>query len=125
MTEPKLKVRRPKIDYSDTPKYWVIGDPQSSHALNILHFGIPAGERFFIDSVRLSVKYIEDPVLRNEVKAFIGQETVHARLHERAAEHLGLFNSKIISKAVDRADRRRPVLRRVAHRSRGDRSGDA
>ena len=40
----KLKVRRPKLDFSATPKHWVIDDPQATHMLNILNFGIPAGE---------------------------------------------------------------------------------
>jgi predicted metal-dependent hydrolase len=108
----RLTVRRPKIDQGDTPKYWVLDDPQATHALNILHFGIPAGERYFIDSVRLAMKYVTDPQLKAEAKAFIGQETVHARLHEQAAEHLDLFDTPGIRPVVERADRRREALYR-------------
>jgi predicted metal-dependent hydrolase len=106
-TKPRLTVRRPVIDQSATPKYWVLGDPQSTHALNILHFGIPAGERYFIDSVRLAMRYITDDRLRAEAKAFVGQETVHARLHEQAAEHLDLFDQPLVKPIVDAADRAR------------------
>ncbi len=110
VAQPKLKVRRPKIAYDETPKYWIIGDPQSTHALNILNFGIPAGERFFIDSVKLAVPYITDPTLRADVKSFIGQESIHARLHEKAAAHLGLFDSPTITRPVERADKWRESL---------------
>jgi predicted metal-dependent hydrolase len=106
----KLKVRRPDIDLSETPKYWVLGDPQATHALNILNFGIPAGERFFVDSVRLAMPYIKDKSLAADARAFIGQETVHARYHEKAAEHLGLFDLPGIQARIDRADRTREAL---------------
>lgn len=109
-TSTKLKVRRPKFDFADSPKYWVLDDPQSTHSLNILHFGIPAGERFFIDSIRLAEPYITDPVLQADVRSFIGQESVHARLHEKAADHLGLREIPLIKRRVDGADRRREQL---------------
>src|SRR5258706_10939216 len=104
---PKLKVRRPKIDFASTPKYWMLGDPQATHSLNILNFGIPAGERGFIDSVRLALPYIEDKALGADARAFIGQETVHARYHEKAAEHLGLFDNPSVQAEIDAMDRAR------------------
>lgn len=106
----KLKVRRPPIDFADTPKYWVLDDPQATHALNILNFGIPAGERYFIDSVRLAMPYITDDALAADARSFIGQETVHARYHERAAEHLGLFEIDRIRARVEQMDRTRKAL---------------
>ena len=102
---PRLTVRRPTLDFSTTPKYWVLDDPQSTHALNILNFGIPAGERYFQDGVRLAMRYLEDPVMQAEARAFIGQEAVHARMHEKAAEHLGLFDSEGVSRRIDAIDR--------------------
>jgi predicted metal-dependent hydrolase len=107
---PRLKVRKPQLDFGRTPKYWVLGDPQSTHALNILNFGIPAGERFFIDSVRLALPYITDNQLAADARAFIGQESVHARMHERAADHLGLFEIPEIRQRIEAADRRRVAL---------------
>lgn len=109
-TQSTLTVRRPQIDFSDSPKYWVLGDPQTTHSLNLLHFGIPAGERYFIDSVKLATKYIEDKTLLADARAFIGQEAVHARLHEQAAEHLGLFDIPEITRRIDLADRARERL---------------
>lgn len=106
----RLTVRKPVIDFSDSPKYWVIDDPQSTHALNLLHFGIPAGERYFIDSVKLAMPYVTDQQLLSDARSFIGQEAVHARIHERAADHLGLFENRVIRARVENMDRTRERL---------------
>jgi predicted metal-dependent hydrolase len=108
--KPRLTVRRPKLDFADTPKYWILGDPQATHSLNILNFGIPAGERYFQDGVRLAMPYIEDRALQADARSFIGQEAVHARMHEKAAEHLGLFDSPGINAQIDAMDRNREAL---------------
>jgi predicted metal-dependent hydrolase len=108
----RIKPRQPRIDFADTPKYWVLGDPQATHALNILHFGIPAGERYFIDGVRLAMPYVSDARLLADMRGFIGQEAVHARLHERAAEHLDLFSIPLVQRRIELADRTREVLYR-------------
>lgn len=49
--------------------------------LNTLSIFFPAGERFFIDSVRHYRDRITDPELTIAVKAFIGQEAMHTREH--------------------------------------------
>ena len=108
----RLRPRQPKIDFAATPKYWVLGDPQATHSLNILHFGIPAGERYFIDGVRLAMPYVTDARLQADARGFIGQEAVHARLHERAAEHLDLFSIPLIQRRVELMDRTREALYR-------------
>ena len=49
---------------------------------NTLSIFFPAGERFFIQSVRNYSKEVTDPVLKEQVSAFIGQEGFHTREHE-------------------------------------------
>lgn len=49
--------------------------------LNTLSVFFPAGERFFIDSVRCFRDQIKDPELSKAIKAFIGQEAMHTREH--------------------------------------------
>ena len=49
---------------------------------NTLSIFFPAGERFFIQSVRNYSKELTDPVLKEQVSAFIGQEGFHTREHE-------------------------------------------
>jgi predicted metal-dependent hydrolase len=48
---------------------------------NTLSIFFPAGERFFIDSVRHYRDRIGDPELHKAVTAFIGQEAMHGREH--------------------------------------------
>ena len=49
--------------------------------LNTLSIFFPAGERFFIDSVRNYRDRINDPELKEAVRHFIGQEGLHSREH--------------------------------------------
>ena len=49
--------------------------------LNTLSLFFPAGERFFIDSVRAYRKDIDDKELLEAVRNFIGQEGLHSREH--------------------------------------------
>lgn len=50
--------------------------------LNTMSIFFPAGERFFIDSVRNYRKLVTDPEMKKAVTAFIGQEAMHTREHE-------------------------------------------
>lgn len=50
--------------------------------INALSVTFPAGERFFIHSVRHFREQIRDPALREAVTQFIGQEAMHGREHE-------------------------------------------
>lgn len=52
-----------------------------THFFNALSLLFPAGERFFMDSVRHYRDRIEDPELRKQVMGFIGQEAMHTREH--------------------------------------------
>jgi uncharacterized protein len=54
-----------------------------SHFFNALSVFFPIGERFFIASVRNYRDRIADPQLQEAVTAFIGQEAMHGREHER------------------------------------------
>lgn len=57
--------------------------PVFSTFLNTFSSILPIGERFFIDSVRHYRDRIDDPELARAVTAFIGQEAMHGREHER------------------------------------------
>jgi len=52
-----------------------------THFFNALSLLFPAGERFFMDSVRHYRDRIEDPGLKKQVMGFIGQEAMHTREH--------------------------------------------
>lgn len=55
---------------------------------NTLSIFFPAGERFFIQSVRNYREEIADQKLKEQVSAFIGQEAFHTREHEEYNEAL-------------------------------------
>src|SRR5499427_2063311 len=75
--------RRVAIDFDPVPAGpWY---PPANHALetvlNAMSLTFPAGERYFIDSVRAYSDRISDPELRKEVRDFIYQEAMHNKVH--------------------------------------------
>ena len=80
----KIPVRRPGFDYKeDYGRYWFKDNILLTHMLNSLHIVFPAGERFFINSLKTFEKEIKDEILRKRIKNFIGQETQHGMQHEK------------------------------------------
>ncbi|MEO6572489.1 MAG: metal-dependent hydrolase [Polyangiaceae bacterium] len=68
----------------DIPRHWLIGSPFATHLVNGLNVLFPAGERFFIRSVRRYAHVIEgDARLQADVRDFFAQEGIHAREHDR------------------------------------------
>lgn len=77
------EVRRPDFDLAaDVPKYWWGNDPVKTLLLSAMSASFPAGERFFIDSVRHYQDRITDPELLKAVRGFIGQEAHHSKEHK-------------------------------------------
>ena len=69
-----------------------------THFLNALSIFFPAGERFFIDSVRAYRDELTDPELKKAVAGFIGQEAMHTRehiLYNQLLDAAGLPGSKL------------------------------
>ena len=60
---------------------WHHEGPALTHLLNALSLLFPAGERFFMDSVRHYRDRITDSELKRQVAGFIGQEAMHTREH--------------------------------------------
>ncbi len=101
-----VPTRRVSFEYplADLPKHFAAdGDLIMSHVVAVLSSVFPNGEDFFVRSVRNVRDQIDDPVLREQVKGFIGQEAIHGREHrvfnDRLAE-LG-YPSKRIDHFVD------------------------
>jgi predicted metal-dependent hydrolase len=70
------------------PRRWFADLAVASHIVNGVNLLFPAGERFFVRSVRHYLDQIEEPLLREQVKGFFGQEGRHAQAHERFFEVL-------------------------------------
>ena len=79
---PLVRNLRFEIDES-VPRYWHGGRKSLSIFLDNLSVFFPAGERFFVKSVRAHQDVVKDEQLTQEVRAFCGQEGVHSREHER------------------------------------------
>lgn len=81
---PRIRVRRMDLDApSLIPKWWFDGNPVHTHAANALNALFPAGERFFIRSVRAYLDRIDDPTLLKEIREFAAQEVNHGRAHDQ------------------------------------------
>ena len=77
-------VRRMNFDFDNVPEYWMDGSAGLTHFMTALSALFPAGEKFFIDSVRAVRNHpaIKDnQALQKEISAFIGQEAMHTHEH--------------------------------------------
>ena len=79
-----LEVRNIEFDLNKLlSKDWLDNDPFKTAFFNALSMSFPAGERFFIDSVRHFRDKVKDPKLKQEISRFIGQEAMHSREHKK------------------------------------------
>jgi predicted metal-dependent hydrolase len=85
-----IKTRRIKFNYpsGSMDKHYVQGDLVMSHVVAVLSAMFPEGEDFFVRSVRHFADDITDPVLRQQVAGFTGQEVTHGREHRALNERL-------------------------------------
>jgi uncharacterized protein len=83
-----IRTRSPRFDFESVPRRWFARSVLGTHLANGLNLLFPAGERFFVRSVRRYLDRIDDPQLREDIKGFSGQEGLHAYAHERYFEAL-------------------------------------
>jgi len=92
-----IQTRKFDFDYDSlesVPKYWFANNPILTTIENTFSILIPAGERFFIRSVRHYEDKVTDPELKKLVKPFISQEGQHCRAHDQ-------FNNSLKNHGVD------------------------
>ena len=75
--------RTPRLGFTGVPKRWFAGSTAATQIANGVNLLFPAGERFFVRSVRHYVDQLDDPHLVAQVRGFFGQEGRHAQAHER------------------------------------------
>ncbi|HWV08841.1 MAG TPA: metal-dependent hydrolase [Pseudomonas sp.] len=86
-----LQIRPRHMDFDlpkPLPRHWHSGDAFKSHLFDAMSVLFPDGERFFIDSVRHFRDRIDDPVLKEQIRGFIGQEGHHSREHLEYSDRL-------------------------------------
>jgi predicted metal-dependent hydrolase len=72
----------------DIPRFWFGGSPFRTRLFDAHSLLTPAGERFFISSVREFRDEITDPKLQADAKSFILQEGQHSLMHRLFNQHL-------------------------------------
>ncbi|PJZ69852.1 metal-dependent hydrolase [Leptospira perolatii] len=80
-----------KMDFEglqDLSPHYISGNSVLTHAVNSYHILFPEGERFFIKSVKAFADQVQDPALKERIKAFIGQEVQHGKEHEKVWDAL-------------------------------------
>ena len=102
-------VRRLLVDLkAPVDRHWNGGDAFRTALLNALSFSFPAGEQFFIDAVRLGAQQLPEAERQDfdaELKAFVGQEATHRRIH-------ALFNEQLLAQGQVNTWERRILKRR-------------
>lgn len=98
-----LEVRNPRFSLGDVPKYWHGRGRAVSIYFDGLSIFFPAGERFFISSVRAHRQHAS-PALLRDVAAFNAQEGIHGREHDAYNAHLAKHGYPVarLERKVDR-----------------------
>jgi len=119
-TKRGLRVRAPKLALEGVSKRWLANSRAATQIANGVNLLFPAGERFFIRSVRHYLDRVS-PELASEVRGFFGQEGRHAYAHERFFDTLraqGYDIDSILARyeglAYDRIEKVTPALLRLS-----------
>ena len=75
-------VRDPQVELESVPKHWLAGNAAATAISNGLNMLFPAGERFFVRSVKRYLDTLPEGELREQVRAFFKQEGKHASAHD-------------------------------------------
>jgi hypothetical protein len=99
---------------TSTPRLWHGGRVEATAIYNALSTTFPAGEAFFVESVR-AFREGAPPKLAEEIKAFTTQEAIHSREHDafnRRAAEAGYDLSKLEAQVEKRlaVSRSRPPV---------------
>ena len=88
-----IKPRKVKFEWQDTPVDWIPNQPFASYFINEINMILPAGEFWFCRLYNKVLPKITDEKLKEDVKAFIRQEAMHAQAHNSAnKEYLSIRN---------------------------------
>ena len=88
-----IKPRKVKFEWKDTPIDWIPNQPFISYFINEINMILPAGEFWFCRLYNKVLPQITDEKLKEDVRAFIRQEAMHAQAHNSAnKEYLTIRN---------------------------------
>lgn len=91
-----IKPRKVKFEWEETPLDWIPTQPFASYFINEINNILPAGEFWFCRLYNKVLPQITDEKLKEDVRAFIRQEAMHAQAHNSANnEYLKIRNINI------------------------------
>lgn len=103
-----INARDVSFDFDSVPMHYIPGEVMATHIINVMHLVLPEGERAMAQALAEALPLIDDERLREEVRGFIGQETMHAGSHEKARrqlERLGLEVGPMVDRVAWLIDR--------------------
>ncbi|WP_084637981.1 metal-dependent hydrolase [Gordonia shandongensis] len=83
----ELHARNVEFDLSGAPLHWIPGHPVSSNMITVLNLLLPEGERWFVEAFNEALPMVKDDELAADMRGFVGQEAMHAEVHDRAVEN--------------------------------------
>lgn len=83
-----IQPRRVQFDLKNSPLHWLPGDLYSSHIINSINLLLPPGELWFCRVYNKALPMVSDAKLAADVRGFIRQEAIHARVHSNAELYL-------------------------------------
>lgn len=78
----EIRPRKFDRDFANVPRHWFANSIVGTAISNGVNMLFPAGERFFVRSVKHFLPRITDENLKREIKGFFGQEGRHAAAHD-------------------------------------------
>lgn len=99
MTKKHIKItpRKMAFDFSESSIHWIPEDPFSSHTYNAINILLPAGEFWFCRVFNKALPLVTDDMLKEDVRAFVKQEAMHARAHIQGQDFMKNQNYDIES----------------------------
>lgn len=65
------------------PRLWLRNSSIMTQWLNGTNLALPAFEAYMVRTLQGQLRYLDDPVLRSQVKRLIGQEYHHSQTHQQ------------------------------------------
>ncbi|QLE58180.1 metal-dependent hydrolase [Nostoc sp. TCL26-01] len=85
----QITVRQKNFDFPEQiSRYWYGNSVFKSHFFNSITLLFPDGEQFMLRTIKRQIKQIDNPNLKEEALAFVGQEAQHAVQHEKFWQNL-------------------------------------
>jgi predicted metal-dependent hydrolase len=101
----QIHARKVDFAFADIPLEWIPGHPVASNMVSLFNIVLPVAERWFVATYNEALPLVKDAKLAEDMRGFIGQEAVHADMHER------MLQEWMIDGGVDPG----PVLDQMTH----------